>query len=40
MDVYNYGDHTLVVQTALFKSPGGVDPVIVGFDVRPGDTGG
>ena len=40
MDVYNYGDHTLVVQTALFKSPGGVDPVIVGFNVRPGDSGG
>ena len=40
MDVYNYGDHVLVVQTALFKSPGGVDPVIVGFNVRPGDSGG
>jgi len=40
MDVYNYGDHTLVVQTALFKSPGGVDPVIVGFNVRLGDGGG
>jgi hypothetical protein len=38
-DVYNYGDHTLVVQTALFKSPGGVDPVIVGFNVGPGDGG-
>ena len=40
MDIYNYGDHTLVVQTALFKSPGGVDPVIVGFKVSPGDDGG
>jgi hypothetical protein len=40
VDVYNYGDHVLVVQTALFKSPGGVDPVIVGFNVRPGDSGG
>jgi hypothetical protein len=43
MDVYNYGDHVLVAQTALFKSPGGVDPVIVGFNLRvgdPGDAGG
>jgi hypothetical protein len=30
---YGYGDRTLVAQTALFKSPGGVDPVIVGFQV-------
>jgi hypothetical protein len=30
---YGYGDRTLVAQTALFKAPGGVDPVIVGFQV-------
>jgi hypothetical protein len=30
---YGYGDRTLVAQTALFKSPGGVEPVIVGFQV-------
>jgi hypothetical protein len=33
--VYHYGDRVLVAQTALFKSPGGVDPVIVGFQVQP-----
>jgi hypothetical protein len=38
--VYNYGDRTLIVRTALFKSPGGVDPVIVGFLPSPGDSGG
>jgi hypothetical protein len=32
-DVYHYSDKDLVVQTALFKSPSGVDPVIVGFQV-------
>ncbi len=30
---YGYSDRTLVAQTALFKSPGGKDPVIVGFQV-------
>jgi hypothetical protein len=34
-EVYHYGDQLLVAQTALFKSPGGVDPVIVGFRVCP-----
>lgn len=29
--LYHYADRVLVVQTALFKSPSGVDPVIVGF---------
>ena len=38
-DVYDYGDHVLIAQTALFKSPGGVDPVIVGFNLREGDEG-
>ena len=32
-DVYHYMDRTLVARTALFKSPGGQDPVIVGFDL-------
>jgi hypothetical protein len=39
-EVYDYGNHTLVAQTALFRSPGGVDPVIVGFNLKPGDGGG
>jgi hypothetical protein len=30
---YGYSDRTLVAQTALFKSPGGASPVIVGFQV-------
>jgi len=30
---YGYGDRTVVAQTALFKSPGGQEPVIVGFQV-------
>jgi hypothetical protein len=30
---YGYGDRTLEAQTALFKSPGGTEPVIVGFQV-------
>ena len=30
---YRYADRTLIVQTALFKSPGGHEPVIVGFNV-------
>jgi hypothetical protein len=35
--IYRYADRVLVAQTALFKSPGGVDPVIVGFQVKQGD---
>ena len=35
---YGYSDRTLVAQTALFKSPGGKDPVIVGFQVTPRPT--
>ena len=34
--VYHYGDRVLEVRTALFKSPSGVDPVIVGFQVGEG----
>ena len=34
---YHYVDRTLLVQTALFKSPSGVDPVIVGFKVSLDD---
>jgi hypothetical protein len=30
---YGYSDRTLVAQTALFKSPSGADPVIVGFQI-------
>jgi hypothetical protein len=30
---YAYADRTLTVRTALFKSPSGQDPVIVGFAV-------
>jgi hypothetical protein len=37
MQVYHYADKALVVQTALFKSPAGVDPVIVGFKVEAHD---
>jgi hypothetical protein len=32
-DAYHYMDRTLIARTALFKSPGGQDPVIVGFDL-------
>ena len=35
-EIYDYVDHKLLVQTAFFKSPGGRDPVIVGFDVKDG----
>jgi len=35
--LYHYADRVLVAQTALFKSPNGVDPVIVGFQVTPSD---
>ena len=37
---YGYSDRTLVAQTALFKSPGGTDPVIVGFQVSGKLAGG
>lgn len=33
---YDYGDRTLVAQTALFRSPAGTEPVIVGFQVSTG----
>jgi hypothetical protein len=36
-DIYRYGDRVLVAQTALFKSPSGVEPVIVGFQVKESD---
>jgi hypothetical protein len=35
--VYRYPDRVLVARTALFKSPSGVEPVIVGFQVKPSD---
>ena len=35
--VYRYAGRVLVAQTALFKSPGGVEPVIVGFQVKESD---
>jgi len=34
-DVYHFANKDLVVQTALFRSPSGVEPVIVGFQVTP-----
>ena len=37
---YGYSDRTLVAQTALFKSPGGKDPVIVGFQITAKPAGG
>ncbi|MFI4935908.1 MAG: hypothetical protein ACHP7N_14905 [Caulobacterales bacterium] len=41
MHVYHYPDANVIAQTALFKSPSGVDPVIVGFEVslEPADSG-
>jgi hypothetical protein len=30
---YGYADRTLIAQTALFRSPGGTAPVIVGFQI-------
>jgi hypothetical protein len=39
-EIYHYSDHDLLVQTALFKSPGGVEPVIVGFRVSQAEGGG
>jgi hypothetical protein len=35
-ELYHYTGQTLMVQTALFKSPGGTEPVIVGFRVSDG----
>ena len=35
-EAYAFSDRTLIVQTALFKSPSGQDPIIVGFQVAPG----
>jgi hypothetical protein len=32
-DAYYYADRTLIAQTALFKSPAGTTPVIVGFQL-------
>ena len=32
-DAYRYSDRTLIAQTALFKSPSGRSPVIVGFNL-------
>jgi hypothetical protein len=37
---YGYSDRTLVAQTALFKSPGGQEPVIVGFQITSKPLGG
>jgi len=37
---YHYIDRTLLVQTALFKSPSGTQPVIVGFKVSLDSDGG
>ena len=39
-EVYHYADRDLLAQTALFKSPSGVEPVIVGFQVTPVQGGG
>jgi len=38
-DVYHYVDRDLVAQTALFRSPSGVDPVIVGFNLTTSSGG-
>ena len=32
-EAYGYSGHTLIAQFALFKSPSGQDPVIVGFNL-------
>lgn len=39
-EVYHYADRDLLAQTALFKSPGGVDPIIVGFKLSEQPGGG
>lgn len=33
VDAYRYSDRTLIAQTALFRSPAGRTPVIVGFNL-------
>lgn len=38
-ELYHYADRTLVAQTALFKSPSGRDPVIIGFNLTEQDQG-
>ena len=39
-DAYRYADRTLIAQTALFKSPSGRSPVIIGFHLSmEGGTG-
>jgi hypothetical protein len=38
-ELYRYADRTLVAQTALFKSPSGEDPVIIGFNLTEQDQG-
>jgi hypothetical protein len=37
--VYHYGERTVVARTALFESPSGTNPVIVGFQVSLGPEG-
>jgi hypothetical protein len=39
-EIYHYADRDLLAQTALFKSPSGVDPVIVGFNLTEATGGG
>ena len=39
-EAYGYSGHTLVAQFALFKSPSGQDPVIVGFNLTDEPAGG
>ena len=36
-ELYHYADRTLAAQTALFKSPSGKDPVIIGFNLTEQD---
>ena len=38
-ELYHYADRTLMAQTALFKSPSGRDPVIIGFNLTEQDQG-
>ena len=39
-EAYGYSGHTLVAQFALFKSPSGQDPMIVGFMLSDEPAGG
>jgi hypothetical protein len=39
-EIYHYSDRDLLAQTALFKSPSGVEPVIVGFRISETEGGG